>query len=75
MLFATHPWMSPIVDSFDLYRHHLCVGLGGPQMTVAQQLLDVTDISAGLQKMRCTSTAERVGRYRLFDSGFKAVFA
>jgi hypothetical protein len=36
------------------------IDLGGPDVSVAQQLLDIADISPLLEKMGCTASAEAV---------------
>ena len=43
--------------------------LGGPDMPVSKQLLDIADISPLLQKMSCTAPAEAVRGCGLFDPG------
>jgi hypothetical protein len=57
------------VGGLDLHWHNLGVGLGGGQVFVTQQLLDVADIGALLQEMGGAGAPEGVGRDRLGDDG------
>ena len=63
------------MSSLNFSRHNFSVDLGGPQMPMPQQFLDIADISTLLQHVGGAASSEGVRRYRLFDAGGQAVFA
>ena len=64
-----------VMSLFDINRHNFGIGLCGGQMPVAEELLNIPDISTVLQHVGGTGSSDGMRRYRLFNPCCQAIFS